>query len=179
VIESGILRRLEERGVGCCLIGAAALSVHGFARYSADVDLLVCDRRVLASDFWIDCGDPEIRLGGDEDPLLGVVRWDRPAAIDIVVNDDYASRHALSTAAPAPDVPAKVATPVALVLLKLEAGGTLDARDVVALIEVQRALNGAPWLDELAAEIPRLRSPARALWSRLAAELGIPSPWRA
>jgi predicted nucleotidyltransferase len=64
VIEPGILRRLEERGVGCCLIGAAALSVHGFARYSADVDLLVCDRRVLVSDFWIDCGDPEIRLGG-------------------------------------------------------------------------------------------------------------------
>lgn len=100
MIEPGILRRLEERGVGCCLIGAAA----------------------------------------------------------------------------APDVPAKVATPLALVLLKLEAGGTLDTRDVVALIEVQRVLNGAPWLDELAAEIPRLRSPARALWSRLAAELGIPSP---
>jgi hypothetical protein len=171
VIDARILSRLEEKGVASCLIGAAALAVHGYARYSADVDLLVMDRRVLASDFWSGCGDPQIRPGESDDPLLGVVRWQSPEPIDVVVNDDYASRYALRTAEPAAGVPARVATPTGLVLLKLEAGGRLDAHDVVALVEVQRALNGAPWLADLPGEVLHLRSEARVLWSRLAADL--------
>ena len=171
MIDPRILHRLQEEGVASCLIGAAALAVHGHPRYSADVDLLVADRRVLSAEFWSGCGDPEIRPGSAGDPLLGVVRWDRPEPVDLVVNDDYASRYALRTAAAAVGVPTRVATPTALVLLKLEAGGPLDAHDIVALVQVQRALNGAPWLAELPSEVRHLRHDARALWKRLAASL--------
>lgn len=176
MIDPRILRRLEERGVPSCLIGAAALAVHGYARYSADIDLLVADRRVLAIDFWQGCAAPEIRRAAADDPLLGVVRWDRPDPLDIVVNDDYASRYALRTAEPSLGAPVRVASPTALVLLKLEAGGPLDAHDVLAFVQVQRALDGAPWLAELGGEIAHLRSQARTLWSRLAVDLGLPPP---
>ena len=40
-----------------------------------------------------------------------------------------------------------VATPLALVLLKLEAGGPQGCWDVVSLIQAQRALGRAGWAD--------------------------------
>jgi hypothetical protein len=171
VIDPRILRRLEESGVSSCLIGAAALAAHGYARYSADVDLLVSDRRVVEISFWADCPPPEVRRGLGDDPLIGVVRWERPEPLDVIVNDDYASRYALATAASSRELIVRVATPAALVLLKLEAGGALDSHDIIALVQVQRDLNGAPWLAEVAREVPRLRSEAQDLWARLSAEL--------
>lgn len=155
MIDLRIVRRLEERGVASCLIGAAALSVHGYARYSADVDVLVSDRRVLETSFWAGFGDPEVRAATGDDPLLGVVRWERPDPLDVVVNDDHASRYALRTAQATIGVPLRVATPAALVLLNLEAGGPLDTNDIVALVQVQRMLNGAPWLADIEQEVPR------------------------
>ncbi len=42
-----VLGRLEERGVGVRVVGAAALAAHGVSRSTRDLDLLVVDRTVL------------------------------------------------------------------------------------------------------------------------------------
>jgi hypothetical protein len=45
------------------MIGGSALAVHGYARFTADVDLLTMDGRVLDEKFWDGADLPEIRKG--------------------------------------------------------------------------------------------------------------------
>jgi hypothetical protein len=56
VLDRRLLDLLEHHGVPFCVIGGVALAVHGHARYTADVDLLTMDRRVLDPAFWAGAG---------------------------------------------------------------------------------------------------------------------------
>jgi len=79
---------------------------------------------------------------------------------------------AVDTAAEDPTLGVRVASPLALLLLKLEAGGAQDLWDAVALVRAQRAL-GAPdaWLSDAERHVARASEAARAAWERLRAEV--------
>src|SRR5262245_19328566 len=85
VIDRQLLDHLQNRGVRFCLIGASALASHGWARYTADVDLLTMDDAVLSPRFWSGFGEPEIRRGDQDDPLAGLVRFAGEFAHDVIV----------------------------------------------------------------------------------------------
>lgn len=132
---------LKGGGVRFALVGASALAVHGVSRSTQDIDLLVDDRRVLSSDFWISLSPPvtvDIRSGDADDPLAGVVRC-RAADqrdVDIIVGrgtweGDVIAR-AQPTAYGGAELP--VVQVADLVLLKLYAGGSQDRWDIEQLL---------------------------------------------
>ncbi len=166
LVDPSLAALLQGAGVEWCLIGAAALATHGYARTTDDIDLLTVDARVLSAAFW-GSAPVTIRCGDNDDPLLGSVVWPAKPQHDVVVGKGHAAREALSTAPLNHRLGCKVATPLALVLLKLEAGGAQDLYDIVALVERRRALDGAGWFAEVAHHLPRLSVNARAAWTRL------------
>ena len=171
-IDPEVAERFADEKIGFCLIGAAALAANGFARYTADVDLLTVDKRVLVDAFWAKLQrPPEVRRGDAEDPLLGVVRWSGEAQLDLIVGKGHAARLAVDTAVALPGNPCLVATPLALALLKLEAGSPQDRADILSLVAVQRELNGAPWLRDVPQHVKKLSADARAGWKALQADL--------
>lgn len=176
VIDLLINGYLSSKGVPNAVIGAVALAVHGAPRYSADIDLLVMNRAVLHRSFWADCPvQPlELRQGDDDDPLAGLVRFDAPNAVrvDLVVGKGYAAQFSISTAALDATLGSRVATPLGLSLLKLEAGGYSDMQDLVALFEVQRALTGWNLLDAVAPEVQNLTAHGQQSWEKLQRVLG-------
>lgn len=172
MLDRPLVARLEQRGVRFCVIGGLALAAHGYARYTADVDLLTMDRRVLDASFWGDAtGGVEIRTADADDPLGGVVRWPSTPPHDLLLGRGYAMQLAVDTALRDDVLDAPVATALALVLLKLEAGGPHDRNDIVALAEAQRALGTYDWRGAVAAHLPRLSAAARATWDRVAPDL--------
>ena len=98
---------------------------------------------------------------------MGVARWRAPLDVDLVVGKGHAARLAVETSERLPGVECPVPSALALVLNKLEAGGHKDQQDILALVDAQRALNGAPWLSELPVQVAQLSPEARALWTRL------------
>jgi hypothetical protein len=173
-IDTAVIHHLEQRRVEHCLIGAVALAVHGAARYTADIDLLTLNDDVLSRRFWEGMEGMQIKAGDPTDPVRGVVRWKAKVAHDLFVGRGYAGRFALDTSVPMPDIPCRVASPLGLVLLKLEAGGAQDRYDVISLIDARRALDGAPWLEELSRHLPKLSRDAREIWSEL--KITLPTP---
>ena len=172
VIDQAVLARLNERGVAYCLIGAAALSARGYARFSADIDLLTLDRLVLQANFWSGIEPrPELREGDAHDPLVGVVRFPGEYPLDIVIGRGYAARWAVETADEVPGQPCRVATSLGIALNKLEAGGPIDLSDIVALAQQQRQLGGSAWIAEIPAHLPRLSPDARESWKRIEGDL--------
>ena len=172
MLDRSLLAHLEEAGVRYCVIGGIALAVHGHARYTADVDLLTMDRRVLDDAFWKSAAHAvDIRVGDSDDPLGGVVRWPSTPPHDLLLGRGYAMPLAVDTALRDDVLDAPVATALALVLLKLEAGAPHDRNDIVALAEAQRALGTYDWRDAVADHLPRLSASARAAWQRVADDL--------
>jgi hypothetical protein len=172
LIDPKLLSHLDQRKVPCCLIGAAALAVHGFARQSLDVDLLTMAEEVLDPKFWAGAVPPsEVRRGDPDDPLGGVVRFAGSPPLDLIVGRGHAARHAVESATQMTGAPYKVATPLALVLLKLEAGSLQDRADIVSLVAVQRQLGRAGWLEGIATHLPKLSQEAVAHWKALAPEI--------
>jgi len=171
VVDPTLVAYLDTRGVRFCVIGGVALAVHGFARYTADVDLLTMDATVLAADFWSGSAVTEIRRGEGDDPLAGLVRWSSEPPHDLLVGRGHAMRFAVDTAAENTTVGARVATPLGLVLLKLEAGGPQDRNDILALVQARQALAGAGWLADVPAHLPHLSAEARACWARVEPDL--------
>ena len=166
VVDAVLRRRLDEAQVRYCLIGAAALAVHGYVRDTSDIDLLTLDDRVLQQSFW--SGAPVvIRKGAWDDPLVGSVVWTGEVVHDVVVGRGHAATVAVSTAVASNLVGCAVASPLALTLLKLEAGSGQDPYDVLALLETRRAADGAPWETEIAAHLPKLSADARDAWVRM------------
>lgn len=157
---------LAQHQVPACLIGGSALSVRGYARYTEDVDLLVMDPRVLDTVFWTG-GPAPLRLarGDEQDPLAGVVELG--GRVEIIVGKGHAAEHALRTSEVVPSRGQPVATALALVLLKLEAGGPVDVQDILQLVSVQRALGLGGWVAEIAQHAPRLSVHAREVWQRV------------
>ena len=171
MIDRELIRLLDERGVAHCLIGAAAIAVHGWARYSADVDLLTMDPQVLEPGFWSRHPAVEIRSGDLDDPLAGVVRWPADIPHDVIVGRKRVMRLAVETAEMVPSVGCRVATPLCIVLLKLEAGGAQDRHDIVSLIQTRRAIDGAPWLQEVSARVSLVSKRGQRIWQQLEREL--------
>jgi hypothetical protein len=172
VLEPALTNAIAAKRVRCCVVGGAALAVHGYSRPIADVDLLTLDERVLHSHFWLASAPPaRVHWGRKADPLRGLVRWTGAWDVDLYVSSGRAAELALATAVLHPPIPVPVATPLALTLLKLEAGGTSDVQDILALAAVRRAADGAPWLAQVPAELPRLSPDARSCWRYVAARL--------
>ena len=167
MIDSAVLTRLTDEAVPFCVIGATALATHGVARFTADVDLLTVDDRVLRAELWGSLPVLEIRRGADDDPLRGVVRIAGPMVHDIIVGRGHASTFAVATAEQSEILGCPVATPIALVLLKLEAGSARDRYDIVALVEAQRVLNGAAWFVDVGQHVARLSRDARVCWTEV------------
>lgn len=73
-----VARVLDALGVRFALIGAHALAVRGYPRFTADIDLLTTDTRVLNPEVWAavarEGGTVDPRRGDSDDPLAGVVQ---------------------------------------------------------------------------------------------------------
>ena len=174
MVDPAILTRLRDRQVRHCLIGATALAAHGYARFTADVDILADDRRVLEKSFWEGIPAPEIRVGDIDDPVPGVVRWLGVDETDVILLEGRVPRLALETAVEVAGFPCRVAAPLALVLLKLEAGGSMDIHDVLAFVRDQRQRDGASWLADLPEKATWMRRDGRENYARIKDDLAKP-----
>lgn len=163
-LAAAIAARLEERNVGCAVIGAVAAAVHGYSRATLDVDFLVLDPCVLDPQFWNGFEPaPDIRRGDPFDPLLGVVRWRTGSsdAADVVVGKGARLRRVLERARKDVETGLPIASALDVCLLKLDAGGGQDLLDVSNLIAANPALSG-----EIEGELPDFPPDAGAAWEK-------------
>jgi hypothetical protein len=177
-----ITRELDVRRVQYALVGAGALAVHGVLRASDDLDLLVTDRAVLSSGAWDELASHgvgvEVRLGDDEDPLAGVIRFTGASSSSVTV-DVVVGKHAWQA-----DVLARaerrritstlelpVVTASDLILLKLFAGAPRDLRDVEEILDSE---NGSAVEPAVTREIDRLPREAREAWHGISLKRGPP-----
>ena len=168
---------LSRHGSGFAVIGAAALAVHGIARSTQDLDLLVVDRRCLDADYWAPLraagAEVVVHRGDDADPLAGVARLRMAGEpdLDVVVGKPRWHAGVIERAAAVrvegADVP--VARAADLVLLKLYAGGPQDAWDVTQLLA---APDRSSLMAEVEARLPELPPEAGRLWARIAGAEG-------
>lgn len=164
-----ILRTLERAGIPTALIGASALAVHGLSRSTADIDLLICDTRVLERDFWRALGPDvmvDVRRGDANDPLAGVVRAASSDGrdVDLVVAKGAWARDVIGRAEIHGAFPVRTARAADLVLLKLYAGGSQDRWDIEQLLA---AGDRSALVAEIDGHVSALPSAARALWAAL------------
>jgi hypothetical protein len=173
VIDPDVVASMDAAGVRFCLIGAQALAVRGVPRFTADIDFLTMDTRVLARSFW---GEPlaerieRLRRGDDDDPLGGVVRFGRPRAVDVIVGRGELMRAVVEAAELDPTLGVRIPSALHLALLKLDAGGVQDIADVYRLVVHLREL--APDDDlfvRIEANTPSLSDWGRRAWARLKA----------
>lgn len=168
------LDALAAHGHRCVVIGAAAMSAHGVARATMDIDLLLVGRDTLDSIAWDDLRRSgvavEVRRGDAGDPLAGVVwlRHDGELPVDVVVGAAAWQARAIERAGTAEILGASV--PVArlqdLILLKLYAGSPQDRWDVERLLSASRE----PELTSMVeAELGALPEECRELWRSIAA----------
>ncbi|MCC7008179.1 MAG: hypothetical protein IT184_05135 [Acidobacteria bacterium] len=135
-----VVRVLEALGIPVALIGGHALAARGYPRFTADIDLLTTDLRVLDAGMWsrlMETGaavDP--RRGDADDPLAGVVHIQLADAtdIDIVVGRWAWQREVVARSEPLEVMGVVLPVPRVsdLILLKLAAGGYLDRNDAAA-----------------------------------------------
>ena len=164
---------LEARGVPHALIGAGALAVHGASRATADLDLLVVDRRCLDRSFWETLPSEnlswELHVGDASDPLAGVARFSSKGdGVDVVVGRSGWQKSLIERAVPMNlgEVSVPVVRPSDLVLLKLFAGGPQDAWDISQLLLAgdREAITGG--VERHLSELP---TDARTLWAEILA----------
>jgi hypothetical protein len=163
LVDAGLASFLDSQKLRYCLIGGVALAAWGHARFTADVDLLTLDSRILDPGFWSGhhLPPPEIRAGDSEDPLGGVVRVPLNPVHDLILGKGHAARVALGHSVSREGLPCPVASPLGLIALKLEAGGPQDAYDILALL-------GDPGLEaSVDLELPDLSGDARAFWAKI------------
>jgi hypothetical protein len=150
------------------------MAVHGVARSTRDVDLLVTDASCLDATVWAPLAaegvDVTIRRGDDQDPLAGVVRLQAPGGdpLDVVVGRAAWQARVVAGSAERVigDVRVPVAAPVGLILLKLYAGGPSDAWDVEQLLSGD---DRGALVAEVEASLGALPEDARRLWARIVA----------
>ena len=166
---------LDAEAVPHALIGAAAMAIHGVARSTADVDLLVVAARVLRADLWSGFERQGARLrvlkGDFDDPLAGSVRISLQLSIvDVVVGRYVWQREVIDAAVPRSigEFAVPVAQPAGLVLLKLHAGGPKDAWDIRSLLEITP--NPTALVSDVEQVLPRLPADARRLWEKIRAD---------
>lgn len=167
-----VVGALEAQGVPHCLIGAAALAMHGVTRSTRDLDLLVGDPKALKRGMWAELEGTGVsvdaRRGDSEDPLAGVVRLeaedDRP--IDLIVGRAAWQRAVVERARPvqlgALEIP--VAEAPDIVLLKLYAGGPQDLWDIQQLLDTPAGSEIAAEAEIRLADLP---AETRRTWDRI------------
>ncbi|MCA9518938.1 MAG: hypothetical protein KC635_28575 [Myxococcales bacterium] len=181
MIPAEVTAALDAADLRYCVVGALALAVHGFPRFTADVDLLTTDDRALEEGRWTGV-DALIRWGEEDDPIRGLVRCRTRPPVDVIVGRRPAMAFAVATAELEPALGALVATPVAFTLLKLEAGSPHDIADASRVLEAQRHIRGDDSLvGELAAHAELLSPWGRRAYERLLRDLAQPTrpPFRA
>ena len=156
-MSPGEVRNLLERaGIRYALIGAAAVAIRGYPRFTQDTDFLTTDRRVFQPSLWDELrlrGVPvDIRQGDFDDPLGGVVRiGTAPGQVDVVVGKSKWEGEVVERAEP---------------LDTFAACGYKDLVDAASLLSLGPR-------DELIASvgatIARLPAEAQAAWSKLIA----------
>lgn len=151
---------LDAHGTPHALIGAAALAAAGVARSTFDVDLLVVDASVLRDELWAGLRGEgvsvDVRRGGHDDPLRGVVRVEVPSdrPVDIIVGKHAWQARALERAQ-RPSAGPPVVAPRDLVLLKLYAGGSQDLWDVRELLRLPQGETLAADVEADLEDLPR------------------------
>lgn len=170
------------------LIGGQALLVHGLARQTDDIDLLVGTRAILDAARWA-AGDPPVilrRAVDATDPLDGVAALapetdddggplpGAPRAVEAIVLDRAWARAIVGRASARASI-LGVQVPVVdladLAILKAYAGGPVDRADVAAMTE------RSDWPDVRARVEARLAEgpdSARRNWRRWMALLELP-----
>jgi hypothetical protein len=171
-----VLSVLDTLGIRYALIGAYAMAARGYPRFTADIDLLTTDRRVLEPGTWTDlvlAGDAvDPRRGDTDDPLAGVVhvQLTDDTDIDIVVGRWAWEAHVVERAEPMALLGTMVPVPRTsdLILLKLAAGGYADKQDAAALLATgdRHAL-----AREVEAHISEVRPDVGAAWQELLASV--------
>lgn len=176
MISRSLCEHLQRREVPFTLIGAVALAVHGVARFTADVDLLTADKRVLESGFWQGFLGPvpTLRTGDEDDPLAGVARFMLEPQHDLIVGKSAGTRLALEEAREEADLPCSVTSPLGLLALKAEAGAPQDAHDARALLEAQAFLGNSALSGRFRAILPSLNADARRFVDRFHLLEGLP-----
>jgi hypothetical protein len=142
-----VVAHLRSHGVRSAVIGGVAMAVHGIARATVDLDVLVVSPKALdAAAVWSDMQpDVTVRVskGDASDPLAGVVRCTSgDAVVDVVVGSSRWMDEAISRAIER-DVAGErlpVVDAADLVLLKLYAGGPQDMLDVRLLFAADSGL---------------------------------------
>lgn len=163
---------LRARDIPFALVGAGALAVHGVARSTLDLDLLVTTPACLSAPFWDDLRparvEATVRRGDDDDPLAGVVRLRRgdENPVDVVIGraDWQAAAIGRARASEVDGAAVPVVTAADLVLLKLFAGGPQDAWDVTQLLAGD---DRAALVAAVERMLPALPAECAALWRRL------------
>jgi hypothetical protein len=171
---SRVVAALDGRGVRCALIGATAMAVHGISRATLDFDLLTTDRHCLDQSWWAAFtragSSVDIRVGGGDDPLAGVVRFDalHERSVDVLVGGEPWQERLVERAAlfAIEDTRVRVAQVADLVLLKLYAGGPQDAWDIHQLLAVEDRVELVAAVDRELYELPE---ECQALWRRVLA----------
>jgi predicted nucleotidyltransferase len=173
-LAAEVARRLDERRIPYALIGAIAMAARGVPRGTHDSDFLVVDRSVLDAAAWDGLGaEVDARRGDFEDPLAGVVRMHRADEhVDVVVVRGRTWEHDVLARAETlvhEGTPFRVVTTEDLVLLKLDAGGLLDRRDVLQIltsVDPDGAIRRT--VEERIGQLP---ADARRLWNEIATSL--------
>lgn len=167
-----VVELLERLGARCALVGAHAMAVRGYPRFTVDVDFMTSDARVLDAVTWEPLGRSgaavTIRKGDHDDPLGGVVHLLLADGTDVDVvlakwqwEAEVIARADFVTLA---GVVVRVPRTSDLILLKLAAGGYGDLQDAAALLALGDA--EATTL-EVEAHIASVRPDVRALWRDL------------
>lgn len=152
--------RIEEiagRLTSYAVIGAYALAAHGYVRNTSDFDLLTTDRNALLPGMWdrerADGMRVDLHRGDFDDPLEGAARIRSEALkLDVVVAK-YKWQAAVIERAELTsfgDVQLRVPRKSDLILLKVDAGGYLDTRDALSLLDLGPR-------DQLLAELTALK----------------------
>lgn len=169
-----ITAELEAASVPCALIGAAALAAAGVPRSTYDIDLLTTDLRVLRDDMWAGLRASgilvDIRRGDADDPLAGVVRFERgdERPVDLVIGR-HAWQAEIVRRAARPGQGPPVVKPPDLILLKLYAGGGQDLWDIRALLDLPGA---DAWATEVEAALASLPAAMRRRWAAVRRSFG-------
>jgi len=171
---------LREADIPHALIGGWAARAHGGTRLTRDIDLLASDVRVLDPAIWAEVERAgikvSVRLGDEDDPLVGGVRVGTRRAtlpVDVVLPRGRWAREMLTRAVDAgaqvllAGVPLTVVQPPDLALLKLS-HNPKDREDLAGLL----ARDDAPALiEQVEASVTALPEFQREIWARLRARL--------
>jgi hypothetical protein len=163
---------LDALGATYALIGAHAMAVRGYPRFTVDVDLLTADDRVLQPDIWKALAAEGARIdprrGDGDDPLAGVVHilLTDGTDVDLVVAKWRWEADLIERAEPVVvnGHPIRVPPTSDLILLKLAAGGFADLQDAAALLALHDPDATAR---DVEAHLAEVRPDVRAVWQDL------------